>query len=76
MAILTEEIEEMKGEGDILLVMDANAKIGLLNEEIRITELHQGDPFSVDVKNNRNALKIRLDSFDHKNERPEIAKNL
>ena len=34
MESLTEEIEEMKKEGELLLSMDGNAKIGLLNEEI------------------------------------------
>ena len=32
--LLMEEIEEQKNEGDILLTMDGNAKIGLLNENI------------------------------------------
>ena len=32
MHLLTEEIQEMKKEGEILLIMDGNAKIGLLNE--------------------------------------------
>ena len=34
MMLLTEEILEMKNEGEILLTMDGNAKIGLLGEEI------------------------------------------
>ena len=34
MELLLEEIEEQKKEGEILLTMDANAKIGLLNETI------------------------------------------
>ena len=34
MHLLTEEIEERKNEGEILLLMDGNAKIGLLNEEV------------------------------------------
>ena len=32
--LLTEEIEEQKNEGDILLTMDGNAKIGLLGENV------------------------------------------
>ena len=32
MTLLTEEIEETKNNGEILLAMDANAKIGLLGE--------------------------------------------
>ena len=31
---LTEEIQEKSKEGEILLAMDANAKIGLLNEAV------------------------------------------
>ena len=34
MQLLNEEIEEMKKDGNMLIVMDANAKIGLLGEEI------------------------------------------
>ena len=34
MELLMEEIEEQKNEGEILLTMDANAKIGLLNENV------------------------------------------
>ena len=34
MQLLNEEIEEMKKEGEILLAMDGNAKIGLLGEPI------------------------------------------
>ena len=34
MALLKEEILEMKNEGEVLLTMDANAKIGILGEEI------------------------------------------
>ena len=34
MHLLSEEIEERQNEGEVLLVMDGNAKIGLLNEEI------------------------------------------
>ena len=30
---LTEEIEEIKKEGEVLMIMDGNAKIGLLNED-------------------------------------------
>ena len=33
MHLLTEEIEDMKSEGEILLLMDGNAKLGLLGEE-------------------------------------------
>ena len=33
MAHLAEEIEEMKLEGELILCMDANAKIGLMGEE-------------------------------------------
>ena len=33
MHLLTEEIIEMKKEGEIILAMDGNAKIGLLNEK-------------------------------------------
>ena len=33
MQLLTEEIEDMKSEGEILIVMDGNAKLGLLGEE-------------------------------------------
>ena len=34
MSLLQEEISEMSNEGDVIIAMDANAKIGLLNEEI------------------------------------------
>ena len=34
MQLLTEEIEDMKSEGKILIVMDGNAKLGLLGEEL------------------------------------------
>ena len=34
MTLLNEEIEEIQKEGEILLTMDGNAKIGLLGEEI------------------------------------------
>ena len=34
MTLLTEELEEMKNEGEVLLTMDGNAKIGLLGEPI------------------------------------------
>ena len=34
MAMLSEEIEERKNDGEIFLAMDANAKIGILGEEI------------------------------------------
>ena len=34
MQLLNEEIEEMEKDGNIMLAMDANAKIGLLGEEI------------------------------------------
>ena len=34
MTLLTEEIEEMKREGEIILAMDGNAKLGLLGEQI------------------------------------------
>ena len=34
MQLLNEEIEEMKHEGELLIAMDANAKIGLMNENI------------------------------------------
>ena len=34
MELLMEEIEEQKNEGEILLTMDGNAKIGLLNESV------------------------------------------
>ena len=34
MRLLQEEITEMKQEGEILMVMDANGKIGLMNEQI------------------------------------------
>ena len=34
MQTLKEEIMEMQAEGEILLIMDGNAKIGLLNEPI------------------------------------------
>ena len=34
MSLLREEISEMKMEGDILMAMDANSKIGLLGENI------------------------------------------
>ena len=34
MTLLTEEITEMKGEGEVLIVMDGNARLGLLNEPI------------------------------------------
>ena len=33
MCLLKEEIDEMQNEGEILIIMDANAKIGLLGEE-------------------------------------------
>ena len=33
MSLLHEEIEERKKDGEILLAMDANAKIGILGEE-------------------------------------------
>ena len=33
MCLLKEEINEMQNEGEILIIMDANAKIGLLGEE-------------------------------------------
>ena len=34
MELLTEEIEEQKNEGEVLLTMDGNAKIGLLGENV------------------------------------------
>jgi len=34
MQLLSEEIEEMKKEGEILLAMDGNAKVGLLREPL------------------------------------------
>ena len=34
MQLLAEEIEDMKSEGEILIAMDGNAKLGLLDEEI------------------------------------------
>ena len=34
MALLTEEIEEMKREGEIILTMDGNAKVGILGETV------------------------------------------
>ena len=34
MTLLTEEIEEMKKEGEVILAMDGNAKLGLLGESI------------------------------------------
>ena len=34
MTLLNEEVEEMHKEGDLLLTMDGNAKLGLLGEEI------------------------------------------
>ena len=34
MMLLTEEIEDMKKEGEVVIAMDGNAKIGLLGEEV------------------------------------------
>ena len=34
MSLLQEKIREMRNEGDIVMAMDGNARIGLLNEEI------------------------------------------
>ena len=33
MDILSEEIEEMKKEGDVMIFMDGNSKLGILGEE-------------------------------------------
>ena len=34
MQLLNEEIEEMRGDGELLIAMDGNAKIGLLGERV------------------------------------------
>ena len=71
MQLLNEEIEEMKKDGNIIIAMDANAKIGLLGEDISRNGLLLLKTFEItglNVMNNDSKCKGRVTRKNTKND--------
>ena len=70
MSLLKEEINEMKTEGDILITMDGNARIGLLGEEtnrngrLLLNVFHET---GLNIINNSNKCKGKITRVNTKN---------
>ena len=73
---LTEEVLELKQCGDVIIVMDANAKVGILGESVSRNGKYLLNMINEIPLENEHQLSKRIDRYDHNEDKWSIAGSL